>query len=357
MIYVSECIVKIKNRQYFSRFFCYLYSAKNIDNMANIPQVTCIYKITSPSGRVYIGQTINARRRYLGYCSKLAKKQPALFRSIIKYGWAQHSFEIIHELPNDVTQDTLNLYECLYMDAYKDCGVVLLNVKEGGSNGRNSADSIKKANDKWKIWYKNNPIEGSKWILSSIESRRGKALSDDHKEKLSSSLKGRVFSDDHKNSLSISTRGKKKNYSEEFKQSKRDHILKFAGKNKSSVNQYSIDGVFIREWDSITLAACELNICRRGIAGCANGIKGRKTFGGYIWRPVFEGPFIDATPFIHNRSPKPKVILQLSLKEEFIAEWPSQTTAAKELGIPIINISLCARGKRKSAGGFTWKYK
>lgn len=252
--------------------------------MANIPRITCIYKITSPNGRVYIGQTVNARRRHLDYCSKKANKQPALHRSIKKYGWDKHLFSIIHELPNDVSQDVLNAYECLYMDMHKACGIVLLNTKEGGSNGRNSADSIKKANDKWKIWYKNNPIDGSKWILSSIESRKGKALSEDHKGKLSLSLKGRVFSDDHRNSLSISTRGKKKSYTEEFKQSKRDHILKFAGKNKIPIYQCSLDGEIIKEWESGTAAAKHLGVSRKGIERCLKKKRGGKTFAGFTWK-------------------------------------------------------------------------
>lgn len=337
--------------------FCYLYSAKNSDNMANIPQVTCIYKITSPSGKIYIGQAINARRRFLDYKSKLARSQPGLNNSIKKYGWDKHVFEIINHLPPDVTQEVLNAYECFYMDAYRSCGIKLLNVKEGGSNGRNSDESIKKANDKWKEWYRQNPDGCREAVEKSANERRGKPLSQEHRKKMSEAGKGRVVTDEHRRNLSLSLRGKPRNYTKEHKEKSRETILRFAGKNKSSVYQYSTCGLFIKEWDSITLASLAFNISRRGVAGCLSSKKGRKTFGGYIWRPTFEGVEIDPIPYNHTRSPKPKEVLQLSLSNNFIAEWPSQTAAGKNLGIPVINISMCTRGKAKSAGGFIWRYK
>lgn len=252
--------------------------------MVKLPQITCIYKITSPSGKVYIGQTINVRRRFLDYCSKGAHKQPVLARSIKKYGWNLHAFEIIHELPKDVSQETLNQYECLYMEIYRHCGVKLLNAKEGGSNGRNSDESIKKANDKWKEWYKRNPIDGKKWISKSVAVRKGVLLSKEHRAKLSTSQKGKVFSDDHKKNLSLATKGKKKEYSEEFKETKRRHILNYAGKNKIEISQYTISGEFIRDWDSGTSAAKQLGVSRKGIERCLKKQRGGKTFGGFTWR-------------------------------------------------------------------------
>lgn len=55
-----------------------------------------IYKITNPKGKVYIGQSINIERRFRGY-EKLTncKGQSKLYRSLIKYGTINHTFEII----------------------------------------------------------------------------------------------------------------------------------------------------------------------------------------------------------------------------------------------------------------------
>lgn len=111
-----------------------------------------IYKITSPTGKAYIGQSlvIEQRKRYYSYSIK--PKQPKLYNSIKKHGWESHRFEVIHELPIDVSQDVLNAYEELYMSQYKECGIELLNVREAGSRGRHSNESIKKMKGKLGKW-------------------------------------------------------------------------------------------------------------------------------------------------------------------------------------------------------------
>ena len=52
-----------------------------------------------------------------------------------------------------------------------------------------------------------------------------------------------------------------------------------------------------------------------------------------------------------------KPIIQLSLTDQFIKDWPSALEASEELNISATNIRECANGKRQSAGGFKWKYK
>lgn len=47
-------------------------------------------------------------------------------------------------------------------------------------------------------------------------------------------------------------------------------------------------------------------------------------------------------------------ILQFSKTGEFIRKWESATEAERELGI--VNIFKCLKGKRKSVGGYVWRY-
>jgi len=54
-----------------------------------------IYKITSPSNKIYIGQSINIEKRFKQYKRLDCKKQPKLYNSLIKYGVKFHQFEII----------------------------------------------------------------------------------------------------------------------------------------------------------------------------------------------------------------------------------------------------------------------
>lgn len=50
-------------------------------------------------------------------------------------------------------------------------------------------------------------------------------------------------------------------------------------------------------------------------------------------------------------------ILQFSKDGMFIKEWTSIIEAGRQLRTSIGNICACLNGRRKSAGGFVWKYK
>lgn len=52
-----------------------------------------------------------------------------------------------------------------------------------------------------------------------------------------------------------------------------------------------------------------------------------------------------------------KPIIQYSLDNVFIKEWMSIKDAGINLGIHEYSIGQCCKGKRKTAGGFKWKYK
>ena len=56
----------------------------------------------------------------------------------------------------------------------------------------------------------------------------------------------------------------------------------------------------------------------------------------------------------HNSPQTP--VLQYSKSGEFIAEYPSTKEAERRTRCSHGNISSCCKGKRKSAGGFIWKY-
>ena len=50
-------------------------------------------------------------------------------------------------------------------------------------------------------------------------------------------------------------------------------------------------------------------------------------------------------------------IIQCTKSGEFVKEWPSLSEAYRQLGIAQSNICHCLKGRKKSAGGFIWKYK
>lgn len=136
-----------------------------------------IYKITSPSGKIYIGQSWNIKRRFARYKCGDCKKQSAIYRSFLKHGTKNHTFEIICELSEDITQEVLDRYEVLYWQAYKDCGIKMLNSKDPGNGGKwteEAKERIRGANNhnfgkkrtQEKTKGKNNPSFGKVGELS-----------------------------------------------------------------------------------------------------------------------------------------------------------------------------------------------
>lgn len=61
-------------------------------------EIICgVYKITSPSGRIYIGESKNVYNRWSKYKLLNCKDQLGLYNSLLKYTAKEHSFEIIEE--------------------------------------------------------------------------------------------------------------------------------------------------------------------------------------------------------------------------------------------------------------------
>lgn len=78
-----------------------------------------IYKITSPSGSIYIGQSIDIKKRKNRYKNLSCKVQPILYSSLLKYGWENHKFEILQEFNEGTEKKIITHYEKLYIAEYK----------------------------------------------------------------------------------------------------------------------------------------------------------------------------------------------------------------------------------------------
>lgn len=99
-----------------------------------------IYKITSPTGKIYIGQSTNIENRKYYYSSIKCDKQHKLYNSLQKYGWEQHMFEIIEECNLDKLNER-EIYWGLYYDVLGENG---LNLRLGDANGLCSEETKKK---------------------------------------------------------------------------------------------------------------------------------------------------------------------------------------------------------------------
>lgn len=166
-----------------------------------------IYKITSPSGKVYIGQSWNIMDRYYRYKSGRCKTQLKLYNSLMKYGFENHKFEIIHELPNDCSQEDMNNYETLYYNQYKQV-VELLNVREPGSNGKLSEETKQKLRD-GDHSYKLGRKQSQETIDKRLSKTRGRKRTEEQRERMKQGRKGMKFSEEHRKNISLRLLGNK----------------------------------------------------------------------------------------------------------------------------------------------------
>lgn len=148
-----------------------------------------IYKITSPTNRVYIGQSINIDNRWDKYKSlSNCKRQPRLYRSFLKYGCINHIFEIIEQCD----ETNLNNKERFWQDYYDVIGKKGLNcilTTSDHSSGILSKETKRKQSIS-KI--------GTKQSASHIENRRltriGHKLTDCSKKNIGNGKRGKLIS-------------------------------------------------------------------------------------------------------------------------------------------------------------------
>ena len=163
-----------------------------------------IYKITSPSGRVYIGQSINIERRFRYYKGVACKEQIKIYNSLLKYGVDAHIFEVLELCDTE----ELNNRERHYQDLYDSVanGLNLLYVKSEHFNGGHSEESKKKISD----------------------SLKGRTFTDEHKYKIGLNNSRRVMSAETKEKHRLNRLGKKASAESIEKQ-----ILKRLGSKRS----------------------------------------------------------------------------------------------------------------------------
>lgn len=245
-----------------------------------------IYKIVSPSNRIYVGQSIDIENRLKAYKSLNCIKQPKIYRSIKKHGWDNHKYEILEE-----------------------CNINELNNKEVF----------------WKQYYLNNVNNNwNKVLFCDLYDTGSGPKSENTRRK-----------------MSISAKGVPKNHGD---------LIRIA--KSKAVDQYSLDGIFIKTYPSAGDAGLHLGQINGSMIGnCCNKIK-NKTVYGYLWEWSGNIPNFEWNNSISIT--KHKKVYQYDLFGGFIREWDSMFQVSKTLNIDHGSICNASKNKNKIVNNSYW---
>lgn len=201
-----------------------------------------IYKITSPTYRIYIGQSRDLKRRISEYRNSdiKLKSQTRLYNSLQKYGWENHQFDIIEYC----SVEDLNCSERFWQDIFDVTGNMGLNciLQECGAKRREFSEELllKKSESmkgelnpmfgvkRPKEWGENHstflkemfadpnyisPLKGRKMSDKQrqilLDVNLGRKASDETKQKMSDFHKGRIIDEKGRRNISDAKLGEK----------------------------------------------------------------------------------------------------------------------------------------------------
>ena len=157
-----------------------------------------IYKITSPSRRVYIGQSVNVKKRFNAYKFLDCKCQRKIYNSLKKYGFEKHKFEILIECEVSELNDKERYFQEIYNSVNN--GMNCSFTKSTDRNGYHSKESIE-------LMKIARAKRGPESFAKYSETRTGSKLSEETKRKISEKLKGQKLSIETKLKMSFSKSG------------------------------------------------------------------------------------------------------------------------------------------------------
>ena len=225
-----------------------------------------IYQIKNSSNdKVYIGQTIqhNVATRWAEHIKSINSGNDShLIRAFKYHGVENFTFSVVTELPNDQL-DKAEIYEISNKNSLSPNGY---NIREGGSRGKHSQKSIEKIR----------------------ASHLGKTHTDETKEKLRQLNLGKKHTPESKEKTRRAMLGKPKTKEAIEKAAKARTGLKRSNEDKErmslsrqiEVEQWSINGTYIRTYPSIKMATIETKC--NDISKCCRGKY--KQSGGFIWK-------------------------------------------------------------------------
>lgn len=251
-----------------------------------------IYLITSPSGRKYIGKTCNYKQRVRQYRNS-AKSQKLLCRSFEKYGFDSHVFDIIETFNGNLSM--ANSKEMFWIRTYmsninKFKDYRGMNLTDGGegqigrTHSQETRDKLKKAHvlrTKYaKGWKHTDEMKKQMSTVKKgkpiIGKRRGwtmeqKKEMSEMKKGISSARKGTKFvGTPEERKIKFGSHNIGNSYNKGRKPAEKTLLARLAVLSKP-VSQYSLNGIFIKEYPSAREAARQTKLSAPTIIAIATG--------------------------------------------------------------------------------------
>jgi len=284
----------------------------------------CVYMHTNKiNNKKYIGISKNPIQRW-GTKGHRYKKQN-FGRAISKYGWDNFTHDILF---SGLTEDeALNKEKELIMQYNTYNSKFGYNITKGGDLSGGCVSNQKKV------------------YQYSLD---GKYIACYDSIALAESIYGKGIS------CCINNRSKTSNgyqwfdeYKGEFTQKQLSREEAIAHSQYKEVFQYSLDGKFIRKYNSIKEVSEETGYERTGITKCMSGEQ--KTAHNYRWFSCYLGEKIDSVnPYNYNA----KEIYQYSLDGEFLCKYNSMKHAIESVGRRIVMDNK----KIKKSVGYIWSF-
>lgn len=232
-----------------------------------------IYRYISPSGKSYIGQTIDEKsRRQHWFKPTYSYAGPKIDRARAKYGRDNFVYEVLFRQTYEdvkVAKQELNILEQKYVKQY-DSFHNGYNCDSGGYSKAGfivSQDTIEKIRAKHK--GSKRSIQACINISKAKLAQHLKA-SEETRRKMSTAKKGKKFTEEHRKNLRRALNKRDLSYLPEVRRKSAKHIV-----------QYSLTGELIMEYPNIHEASKATGIKEFTIYKCTSGKN--KTSGGFIW--------------------------------------------------------------------------
>lgn len=278
-----------------------------------------IYKYTSPSGKSYVGQTVQSLENRAGHNGKNYLGCKYFYAAIKKYGWENFTVEILGQFPIE----QLNYQERRFMEIFNTLVPNGYNIQSSERNYHTGRKIVYQYNKDGQLLRSyNGPKEAAEEIGVTIQS-------------MSSCLNG-----------GIKTCG---GFYWSYQALEKYPVKEILSNKEKEVSMYDLNGNFIRTFKSIGEAANFVKGERSPIRKCCRNEL--KTAYGYKWYcpEVFQ-----EKKYSNN---KPTAIEQLDINSlQVIQTFPSISAAARALnksGTSLIRRAL--ENQAYSAYGYKWR--